>query len=210
MPLRAFTIVPSEGPLPEALLAFHASAQQRIGAWFAVPGRVSGIGGIPSDHELVYRTLRTYVHENGHVRRFLEWGSGFGVTTGGAAQLGLEAHGIEVDAEHVAASRALLAEHGLRATIVHGSLIPAEHRADEELSDLESRTVTTAAEAYAEMDLEIEDFDVVFAYPWPTEEAFYCEIFERFADFGAVLLTYSRVEGMRAYRKVPGRPGRSR
>ena len=58
------------------------------------------------------------------------------------------------------------------------------------------------SEAYRDMDLEIEDFDVIFAYPWPTEEEQYCELFRCFADYGAVLITYSMTEGMRAYRKV--------
>ena len=96
-----------------------------------------------------------------------------------------------------------MAAHGLGATIAHGSFLPENDEASEQLADLETRTVLGAADGYDELGCDLDDFEVVFAYPWPTEEELYCELFRRRADYGAVLLTYSRTEGMRAYRKVP-------
>ncbi len=188
-------------PLPPATVAFLASAQARLDAWFRRPGHTSGIGFVPSDHELVWRALAALRRAHPEARRLLEWGSGFGVVTGLAASLGFEAHGLEIEADLVEASRQLLAEHRLRACIVQGSFVPAD-APSERLADLETRTVLGQPDAYDELGRDLDDFDVVFAYPWPTEEELYCDLFRRGADHGAILLTYSRLEGMRAYRQL--------
>lgn len=201
MPLVPLELDAAHVPLPSAAAAFLASAQTRIEAWFQRPGHRSGIGFIPSDHELVYAALASIRRTHGDAIHLLEWGSGFGAVTGLAAGLGFAAHGIEIDDELVASSRELLAAHGLKATIAHGSFVPPSVDA-ERLADMETRTVLDADGAYDELGADLDDFDVVFAYPWPTEEAMYCDWFQRCADHGAVLLTYSRLEGMRAYRKL--------
>lgn len=208
MPLVPFEIEPVREPLPPPVAALLAAARARIDAWFARPEHVSGIGFVPSDYEVVWRTLAGLQRQQPDARRFCEWGSGFGVVVGLGALLGLDAHGIELAAELVAASRVLLAGQGLRATIAQGSFVPADYAASERLSDLETRTVLGAADAYDELGRDLDDFEVVFACPWPTEEELYCDLFRRRADWGAVLLTHSRIEGMRAYRKV-ARGGRS-
>lgn len=202
MPLVAVEIEPVHAPLPAAVSTFLAAAQQRLDAWFARPEHRAGFGFIPSDYELVWRTLAAVRRDQPDARRLLEWGSGFGVVVGLGALLGFEASGIEVDAGLVVASRELLAEHGLRATIAAGSFVPDGNTASERLADLETRTVLGAPDAYDDLDADLDDFDVVFAYPWTTEEALYCDVFARGADHGAILITYSRNEGVRAYRKA--------
>jgi hypothetical protein len=194
-------------PLPAAARTFLTAAQARIDAWFARPEHRAGFGFIPSDYQLVWRTLAALRRDHPDARRLLEWGSGFGVVVGLAAALGFEASGIEIDRGLATLSRELLAEHRLRATIAAGSFVPDDDVASERLADLETRTVLGAADAYDELEADLDDFDVVFAYPWTTEEALYRAMFARGADHGAVLLTYSRTEGMRAYRKL-GRAAR--
>jgi len=208
VPLAPFDITPSPAPLPAAVVTFLAAGKVRLDAFFAAPQHQTGIGFIPSDHEAVYRTLAAFRQTEPAARRFCEWGSGFGVIAGLAAWLGFDVHGIEIDPALVTASRQLLAEHELHAVIAPGSFIPEDDAASEAHADLETRTVLGAADGYAELGRDLDDFEVVFAYPWPTEEELYCELFRRRADYGAVLLTYSRTEGMRAYRKVP--PGSRR
>ena len=213
MPLLSFEVEPSREPLPQAVAAFLAATQERIDRWFAAPEHRAGIGFVPSDCEAVFRTLSALVCEQPDLRRFLEWGSGFGAVTGLAALLRLEACGIEIDGRLVAESRALLAAHGLRATIAHGSFVPADFAVRDRLVDDETRTVLDAADGYGELERDLDDFDLVFAYPWPTEEELYCDLFLRRADHGAVLLTWSRTEGARCYRKLarvtaPPRPRR--
>ena len=203
MPLVPFHLPPSPAPLPPAALRLLADAKVRLDTFFADAKHQTGIGFIPSDHEAVYRTLAAFAQLQPDARRFCEWGSGFGVITGLAALLGFDAHGLEIDPALVAASRELLAAHGLRAVIAHGSFLPADDEGSERLVDLETRTVLGKDDGYDELGRDLDDFEVVFAYPWPTEEEMYCDVFRRRADYGAVLLTYSRTEGMRAYRKVP-------
>jgi hypothetical protein len=201
VPLVPLELDATPVPLPSAAAAFLASAQAHIEAWFQRLEHQSGIGFIPSDHELVYAALAALRRTQPDAIRLLEWGSGFGAVTGLAAGLGFEAHGIEIDGKLVASSRELLAAHRLQATIAHGSFVPPDVDTDR-FADLETRTVLDVDNAYDELGRDLDDFDVVFAYPWPTEEAMYCDWFRRRADHGAVLLTYSRLEGMRAYRKL--------
>jgi len=202
VPLQSFDIAADPLPLPRDVAGLLADGTARIDRWLARPGTVHGAGFVPSDHEQVYRALRTLRRLAPDARRFCEWGSGFGVVTGFAALLGFDAVGIECDAELVGLSRALLAAHRLDVEIVHGSFVPEAYARRERLSDLETRTVLSGPSAYDDMDLGIDDFAVVFAYPWPTEEDQYKDVFLRHADWGAVLLTWSATEGMRGYRKV--------
>lgn len=215
MRLKPLDLPPDPAPLPNAVQSFLQAGRERVDAYHRRAGRVPGTGSIPSDHELVYRVLRQCRRAMPDLRRFLEWGSGFGVVTGLAAQLGFEAHGIEVDLELVQASQALLLEHRLPATIAHGSFLPDDYEPDPELTDLEGRTVFTAADAYAAMDYDLGDFEVVFAFPWPGEEALYTDLFATRADYGAVLLTYAASDGVRgcckvADRRAGGRPDAAR
>ena len=61
---------------------------------------------------------------------------------------------------------------------------------------------TEADPAYTRMDLEPDDFDVIFAYPWPGEESVIQSLFEFTAATGALLATYSYLDGVRVMRKV--------
>ncbi len=63
--------------------------------------------------------------------------------------------------------------------------------------------------AYDDLDLEVSDLDVVFAYPWPDEEAVVGELFDRYAGPGAILATYHGGADFRLKRKV-GRTKRRR
>ncbi len=52
----------------------------------------------------------------------------------------------------------------------------------------------------------IDDFDVIFAFPWPAEEEMYCDLFARFAASGALLVTYSALDDVRVYRNARAFP----
>ena len=56
------------------------------------------------------------------------------------------------------------------------------------------------------MDLEIDDFDTIFAYPWPGEQRVIERLFDRFASDGALLMTYNGTDGVRLFRRRPARP----
>jgi hypothetical protein len=115
MPLVPFDLELPTTPLPPPVAAWLAATKAHVDAWLADPARVAS-GYVPCDHELVYRGLAALRRDAGNGRRFVEFGSGFGIVTGMAASLGFEAHGIEIDRQLVAASRELLAAHSLRAS----------------------------------------------------------------------------------------------
>ncbi|MFT4512685.1 MAG: hypothetical protein ACI89X_001541 [Planctomycetota bacterium] len=203
MQLVPLQIAIDDAPMPPRVATYLDSARSSIDRWFARPEHQTGIGFVPSDYEQVWQALAAIKREHPETRRLLEWGSGFGVVAGLGTLLGLDAHGIEIEDDLITSSNKLLAENDLRATIVQGSFVPMDFVA-EGLDDLETRTVLGQPDAYDKLGRDLDDFDLVFAYPWPTEEELYHEIFRHGADYGAILLTWSHQEGMQAHRKVAG------
>ncbi len=202
-PLAQLVVRPdATRPVPPLVTSFLADAGTRIDAFFELWRRSRNLTFFPSDYELVYGVLRALRESNPEATRLCEWGSGFGVIAGLGAMLGFESSGIEIDARCVAASRSLLEDHKLQVSILEGSFVPEQYIADEQLSDGDTRTALSGAGAIDEVDVEIADFDVVFAFPWPDEEEMYFDLFRRYASVGAILITYSALEGVRVQRKV--------
>ncbi len=125
-----------------------------------------------------------------------------------AAMLGYDACGIEIEESLVEESRRLAEDFELPVEFVHGSFVPrgAEDRVHK--SGTYSWLTTEGDYAYDDLDSEISDLDVVFAYPWPDEEAVVCDLFEEFAGEGALLATYHSNSEFRLSRKV--KSGRKR
>lgn len=158
---------------------------------------------VASDFRMVYRTLDRVIEQRlAPGPTFCEWGCGFGVVAGLASLLGLEACGIEIEHGLVQHGLRLIEEHGLDVPIVQGSFVP--NGGDQIIDDLVQQAWLKTGEtpAYDELGLDPEDFDLVFAYPWPGEEELIDLLFERFAASGALLLTYHGMNEMRLQRKV--------
>ncbi|MDP6740556.1 MAG: hypothetical protein QF404_11165 [Planctomycetota bacterium] len=147
---------------------------------------------IPADAEGAYQQLRQ-LRERHHT--FLELGSGMGVITILADLLGFEAHGIEIEEGLVDLSRDLAERHGSSASFTQGSFVPAGHRDEVHLLDGEFHTIAEGPDAYGELGMELSDFDLVYAYPWPGEEEWLADLFQRAGGGHAQLLTYSVSEG---------------
>lgn len=147
---------------------------------------------VPCDHRDAYEALRRL---RSRTATFLELGSATGVVTILADLLGYESYGIEIDPWLVQRAVQLAAEFGSDATFAEGTFVPAEYQDDVEHLDGSRITVTGGADAYAELGLELTDFDLVFAYPWPGEEDWLHTLAQRHARPGAVLLTYDSREG---------------
>lgn len=188
-------------PIAPRAAALLADARRRFDAWSSRPGYRTGIDLIPSDYEQVWPALVEIRREHPDARRFLEWGSGLGVIAGLAAILGFEAYGIELDPELVDASQDLQAAHGLDVNFATGSFVPDSFVGDD-YDDLETRTALGHPDAYDALGCDLDDFDVVYGYAWPTEEELYREIFRHGADYGAIFVNGSRLEGVRAWRKT--------
>jgi len=164
--------------------------------------RVSGF--IPSDSETAFHALRAIVDANiapGDL--FCEWGSGFGVVTSLAALLGFQSYGIETDGNLVAAARRLAEDFDIEAEFVQGSFIPhgSEEEAECDFSTESFWLVTDVDDAYSELDVGPEDFDVIYGYPWPNEESPIARLFHHVAADGALLLTYNQLDEVRVRRK---------
>jgi len=156
----------------------------------------------------VYHCLRDLAEANvttGNL--FCEWGCGFGVVACLAAMLDFDACGIEIEAELVEAARLLADDFEVPVQFLRGSFIPEGSKVCLDSGSGFSWLTTEGDGMQEEMGLEPEDFDVIFAYPWPDEEHAIAELFEQHAKVGAVLVTYHGDDDLRLRRKS-GRKGR--
>jgi len=187
--------------LPSAVAAFLSDARARIDAFFDLCRHLRNLGFFPSDYEAVYAVLKSIRESNPEATRLCEWGSGFGVIAGLGTLLGYEACGIEIDGRCVIASRSLLQDHGVDTEILEGTFIPESYAESREMNTDGCGTVLDGPGAIDEVDVEIEDFDLIFAFPWPDEQEMYFDLFARHAAVGAILVTYSALEGILVQRK---------
>jgi hypothetical protein len=191
-----------DDPLPSGVVALLADAKQRLHD-FDAKFQASIPAFVPSDFEPVYRALAWM--QDAHLptgRRFLEWGSGVGAITCLAALAGFDAIGIEIEPPLVEIAESLADDHDIDAEFACGSYVPA---GAESLVDVLGEVTwlrTDRPDSYADLDLEPDDFDVIFAYPWPGEDQVIFDLFEHTAAVGALLLTYHSQDGLRLNRKV--------
>jgi hypothetical protein len=203
MPLVDVALPAAEPDIPADVRRFIAEADRRIDRFqhdCRVPGFVAG------DYLGAYRVLRAVgdsVLARG--RRFCEWGSGFGVTTCLAALLDFDACGIEVEGALVEEARRLAGDYEIPVEFAHGSFVPRGGEDRVNASGSYSWLTTEADDAYDDLDLEVADLDIVFAYPWPDEEAVTGELFERYAGVGALLVSYHGGDDFRLRRKIAKR-----
>lgn len=157
---------------------------------------------VGSELPAVDRALSRIQHEGlarGPV--FCDWGSGLGGVCGVAAINGFRPYGIEIQPKLVASARSLAIDLNYAMVFAEGTfLLPG----DEDLAagaHFHTR-LDFNARAWDEMELTPEDCDVVFAYPWPTEEAFVDDVFRRHASANSLLLTYHDLGRVLVQRKV--------
>lgn len=156
----------------------------------------------PAAHGPVHDVLAALARSSLRGERFLEWGSALGAATGMAAALGFRASGIEIDHELVAASCELLSAHGLDADVVEGSFVPEGHEIPADLDDPDTDTLRDGLPAYDLLDRDLDEFAIVYAYPWPDMREAFLDLFDRHAARGALLVTYQSRDGVAVHRKV--------
>jgi hypothetical protein len=152
---------------------------------------------VSSDYPSVFEALRQL---RGRVLTVLEWGSGLGVVTIMASRMGFEAYGIEAELSLIEFAEGLAQRYGPAAKFAHGSFIPDAFEWDPVNGDDEGRTLIDLESAYPALEMELRDFDLVFAYPWPTEHALYRRILHQFGSHRALLLSYDAREGINLVR----------
>jgi SAM-dependent methyltransferase len=189
-------------PLPEAVVALLADVDERL-AEYDAKFQASIPAFVPSDFAQVYHALR-WIDESqlaaGH--RFLEWGSGIGIVACLAAQLGFDAIGIEIEPALVDIAESFAAEHGIDVEFACGSYVPQGAEPFVDTAGEVTWLRTDQPDSYGDLDLEPEDFDLIYAYPWPGEEQVIFDLFENCAAIGSLLLTYHSQDGLRLQRKV--------
>jgi len=151
---------------------------------------------VAADYPLVLQTL---VSLRAPGRRFLEWGSATGVVTIMADLLGFEAFGIEIDGSLVEQARELADRHESRAQFTTGSFLPAGYRFKRPGGDERLGTISTGESGYLQLGMPLEEFDVVFGYPWPGEEPMMLDLMKVHGRANATLLIHTPT-GMKVYR----------
>lgn len=131
---------------------------------------------------------------------FCEWGSGLGGACAVAAFNGFSPVGIEIQGDLVESARSLAEDLDLPMSFAQGTfLLPG----DEDLVAGTSHThLAFDSDAWDQLDVTPGDCDVVFAYPWPGEEACVDGVFARHASAGALLLTYHDWDHVLVQRKL--------
>lgn len=133
--------------------------------------------------------------------RFLEWGSATGVITIMADLLGFEAYGIEIDPQLVETARDLAARSGSQARFAVGSFLPDNYEWMPETGDGRLGTIGRGASAYPELGWRLEEFDLVFAFPWNGETPILHDLMQRRGKRGASLLIFDSTEGVQIHRR---------
>jgi len=130
---------------------------------------------------------------------FLEWGSASGVITIMADLLGFDAYGIEIDGDLVENARCLARRTGSRASFTTGSFLPDGYRWTDADGDQRLGTIGRADSGYPKLGKSLEDFDVVFGYPWAGEEPMMLHLMRTRGGAGTRLLVHG-ADGVTVYR----------
>lgn len=149
-------------------------------------------GFVPSDHRDVHDRLAAL--RDRHVS-FVELGSGTGVNTIIADLLGYEACGIEIEPWLVDAAEELAGDFESEAQFVQGSFLPTGFDVSALLDGDFNVTYDDAHSAWDDLDRDLADFDLVFAFPWPGEEDLFDRMLGHFGRPGQLLLTWHADEG---------------
>jgi hypothetical protein len=185
--------------LPGDVASFLREADRRIER-FRGDHHIPGF--VPSDFARAYEVLAALAGGNvtaGNL--FCEWGSGFGVVACLAAMLDFDSCGIEIEGELVEEAEQLADDFGLPVQFIRGSFIPEGSEVRLAPGDGFSWLTTEGDGTQEELGLGPDDFDVIFAYPWPDEEQVIGDLFEQHASVGAVLVTYHGHDDLRLRRK---------
>lgn len=131
--------------------------------------------------------------------KFLEWGSAMGVITIMADMLGFEAYGIELDEQLVQEARELARRKESRARFAAGSFLPTGYRFGRRTGDGRLGTIGEGPSGYLELGLPLDEFDVVFGYPWHGEEPIMRDLMGEYGRADALLLLHAGTGGVKAY-----------
>ncbi|WP_146416376.1 MULTISPECIES: class I SAM-dependent methyltransferase [Crateriforma] len=198
-----------ERPLPAEIRLAITAARQRIETFQDCWDRDAIEQFVAADYEAVYQTL-AWVKESQPLpgNRFCEWGCGFAVVACLATELGFDSIGIETEPDLIRQGRDTLADWfdppALGPELVAGNFLPpgTECLADDPtLPSLGHHSDS----AYEILGLDLDDFAVVYSYPWPGENDYHCDVFDARATVGAIHIQFAGPHDVRVYRKSGAR-----
>lgn len=136
--------------------------------------------------------------------RFLEWGAGFAVVAAIASHLGFDAVGIESEADLIREGKKTARGWDVNVELIHGNFLPrnAESMSHDPSFPSLGHPVDSA---YDTLGMDLEDFAIVYGYPWPGEDVFHSAVFDRYAAPGALMLLFCGPNDLRLVRKQSGR-----
>src|SRR6185503_4401772 len=122
-----------------------------------------------------------------------------GVVTIMADLLGFEAYGIELDAGLVDVAQRLARRFGSGARFVAGSFLPAGYKWRPASGDGRLGTIGVGTSAYPTLGHGLDDFDVVYAYPWDGEAPMMLDLMRTYGSSKASFLLNGD-DGVQIYR----------
>ena len=160
---------------------------------------------VASDPNEVFAAI-AYVFENELAAgdRFVEWGSGFGVATNMAAQIGFESVGVEIEPNLCRIAEKLAKTHSTNAHFIERSYIPKGivSYPIQGGTQIEVATSSDRPFHYEELEYGLDEVDVFFVYPWPGEQEMMLSLFEAVAAPDAILITYFGEGEVCLYRRL--------
>lgn len=144
---------------------------------------------VPVEYEDVLQML---LELRGPELKFLEWGSATGVITIMADMLGFEAYGIELDGGLVTVARELAEKYESHARFAEGSFLPEGYVWQASDGDQRLGTIGQGRSGYLELKLPLDQFDIVYGYPWDGEADIMRDVMRRYGRPGAHLILYGQ------------------
>ncbi|MGJ8651086.1 MAG: class I SAM-dependent methyltransferase [Opitutaceae bacterium] len=209
MPYESIPYEVEEVPLPKRVAAFIDEADKRCDEFYDAKLNKRFPRYVPSEPAQVYAALQ-YVTKQGLPMgtNFVEWGSGFGVGTGLAALLDYDATGIEIETTLVSKAEELLADQGIDAEFIATSYIPEGYISYDAVGGGDIVPDDSFGHSldhrprYEDMDIDVEEIDLFFVYPWPGEQEMMLKLFDAVAGEGAILVAYYGDRDICIYRKT--------
>jgi hypothetical protein len=195
--------------IPEKIRSFIDEADRRCDAFYDAQLNKRFPRYVPSEPEQVFAALKHLTDANLPLgKNFIEWGSGFGVATGIASLLGYDATGIEIEETLVEMAESLIKDRAIDAEFLATSFVPEGYLLYEAVSgydlvpDDSFGNRPDGNPRYEGMDIDLNEVDLFFAYPWPGEQEMTLKLFDAVAGEGALLVAYFGDRDLCIYRKL--------
>jgi len=214
VPLQELPLRLKPDELPDEVAGLISEASRRCDEFFA-----RGLGRrypryLPSDPSIVHAAIAC-LQTSGRLRGdvFCEWGCGFGVATCIASLIGFTAYGIEIEPEIADLASDLAGDLGIPVEILNTSYLPDGYEQCDGVGgkDLLVPEATTSRGANLDYppsyaDLDPDEVDLFFVYPWPGQEQLMMNLFTVLASEGAILLIYLGDREITAYLRTAEEP----